>query len=760
MGVLVTAVTTAIASMLTGVIGGLTLATVIGSLLGIILQIMFSGSLEIIDMATSSKFMLFEDVFSLLPYDNVNFKAIFITMAIAATVVISAWSFTKCMTAADSRNVESPAQVIKRIVTTIIILVVFIGVFMTKSVVVDEVVDGVQSGWYTTLFNYIMMPFKNMVANIGQSLNDADVAIEPYISGTFSGGYIAACILGFMLIKGCVGAALILIERVVTLVILMSLGPIAIACNASADTEEIFKKWGRTFFGTILSLMLSLCLIRVFADQMKTWVDIEKGMSDSINERISLSVTDLDEAEYNACTMGGINILYYKTETGFGRISSGDSTGYSVYWTREECQAGVKYVNSEGQDSGTVTQSAKNFATQANTYRLILAIAWITLCANSEKIINSLGFTTVVSGKLAKDFASAVKSLWGRLDHGFHTGFMQGSKFGEKISKNRADVWGNRARPAVLAQGANGKGGVNSNSLKARELGNGIETNVKDSAKKSAETIGKRMGASNAYSSGLTKAQVSNAIDNMGLTTSRGEIVSGTGRLGDSKEAKEIRGLAESSLLQGYNNAIAGKQDVLDAISDKSTKGYKGIAKSLNDSYFASSDIKASGSVGYQSMKDDYGRSVEGLVFDGVVKDENGIERNVQQGFFVPAGENGEINRAFNPYDNRVELDDEMGTVYFNTVDSNQESMLNKMDDLRDNVNDSFNDVNNNIADIYGTVAMMNDESLNMTDEEIEMAERDYFDDSSESDDEEEIDIADISNETKSLKDFDPDEEE
>ena len=748
MGVLVTVATTALASMLSGIIGGVTLATVIGGLMGIILQFMFSGSVEIIDMVTSGKFILFEDVFSLLPYDNVNFKAIFIAMAITATVVLSAWSFTKCMTAGDARETESPAQVIKRIVTTIIFLIVFIGVFMTKTVVVDEVVNGVESGWYTTLFNYIMMPFKNMVTNVGKNLNDADIAIEPYITGTFSGGYVAACVLGFMLIKGCVGAALVFVERVVTLVVLMSFGPLAIACNASADSEEIFKKWGRTFLGTILSLILSMCLIRVFADQMKTWIDIEKQMSSMGDTEVALSIADLDVDEINACSLGGVNIRYYKTGSTYKR---GDGLGETtLYWTQNECNVGVKYVIEES------SQNLKDFATQANTYRLILAIAWITLCADSEKIINSLGFTTVVSGKLAKDFASSVKALWGRLDHGFHMGYMSGKSLGKELYKNRAETWGNRLRPAVFANANGGKGGADSSALKASQLGNEIKVNTKDLAKKNAETIGKRMGASNAYQNGLSKAQISNAIDNMGLTTSRGEIVSGTARLGDANEAKEIRGIAENSLLDGYNKAIDGKQKVLDAIENKTTSGNNGIAKSLNDSFFASSDVKASGNVGFATLKDDYGRDVEGLVFDGVVKDENGIERNIEKAFFVPS-EDGQINKGFNPLDNRIELDDETGCVYFNESDSNQEAMLDKMDDLRDNVNDSLNDVNANIAEIYGTVGMMNDKSLNMTDEEIEMAEKDYFDGLSKNDDTE-VDIKNISNDTKSLKDFDPDE--
>lgn len=754
MGVLVTAVVTSLATLLAQVVGGLTLATLLGSLLGLVLDFMFTGSLGIIDLVTSNDFITFNDVFSLLPYDNVNFKAIFITIAITATVTLSAWSFFKCVTAADEREVESPSQVIKRIIVTIIVLVVFIGVFMTNTVT-----DG--NGGTTTIFNYVMSPFKDLVLNIRDKIEGADTAIQPYISGTFSSGYIAACILGFMLIKGCVSAAFILVERIVSLVVLMSFGPLAIACNASLETEEIFKKWWRTFLGTILALILSFCLIRVFADQMGTWINIEQQRDSSASESITLYVSDLDEAEYNTCTMGGINVRYYKTSNGFTR---GDGLGdTTVYWTQSECSAGVKYVNTEGADTGNVTESAKTFATEANTYRLILAIAWITLCGESEKIIAALGFTSIVSGKMAKELFGAVHSAVGTISRGFREGSMAGRGFGSELIKNRAAVWGNRVRPAALAQGKGGADKIKSDSFKAGQLGNSIEANVKDNAMKTAEKFGKRMGTLDTYKNGLSDGQIANAIDNMGLTTSRGEIVSGKQRMGDGKEAKEIRRAAEESLRSGFDEAIRGKQEVLSSFANKSTSNAGDITKSLNDSYFSTGNIKATGNVGYTSLQDESGNNINALIFDGTVKDNNGVERDIKQALFVPTGEQNSFDTSFSPLDNRIELDDESGYVYYNKSTSNQEELYDRIDDLRESVSDSFDEMNQNVSAIYETVSGANDPSFDLTDEQIEADREAFFETFPEKrvpidDDEESTPNVNISNETKSVKDFDPDE--
>lgn len=695
MGTLVTAVVTAIGSMLGGLVGGATLAATVGALLGIILQFMFSGSVQIIDLVTSDKFMLFGDVFSLLPYNNVNFKAIFITMSITAMITFSAWSFLKCMTAGDSRETESPAQVIKRIVVTIIILVIFIGIFMNKAVLPTPDSGLGTAGGYTTPFAWLMSPFKAMVKDVGKNLINADAAIKPYISGTFSGGYVMACILGFMLIKGCVGAALVLVERLVALVVLISFGPIAIACNASIDTEEVFRRWAKTLLGTILATILSLCLIRVFADQMKTWIDIEATLTNGSYVLSARGEDGLTAQEMATCTSHqGVEITYYRTASGFSRTGTGDQV--TVYWTRSQCASGTKTVAGDGHDFNSSTQNDinKSFATEANTYRLILAIAWISLCAESEKIINQLGFTTTASGKMARDFAQTASSLWRTIQHAFVSGTIAGAKLGGALAKDPATRLGQRVAPPMY-NSKNFTANGNNKPLGGAILGGTIKDAYKQQAQKQGEIAGKAMAISGKYGDSLKGGNISNAIDKLGLTTSKGVAIGGEARFGerllDGKEPREIRGVAASAIESSFNQALADRQNVLDAISNKGKdKIDSGVVNSLNNSFFGLNDgVKATSDVSYGTIKDNRGNETSGLTFTGYMKDENDREQKIE-GMFIPDSFDGD---SVGLYDNQIKLSEGGGTVLFNEVDSNQETLQASTDDIREMVNDGFNDM-------------------------------------------------------------------
>lgn len=731
MGTLVTAVVTAIGSMLGGLIGGATLAATIGALLGIILQFMFSGSVQIIDLVTSDKFMLFGDVFSLLPYNNVNFKAIFIAMSITTMITISAWSFLKCMTAGDARETESPAQVIKRTVVTIIILVIFIGIFMNKTVLPTPDSGLGTAGGYATPFAWLMSPFKLMVKDIGKSLVNADVAIKPYISGTFSGGYVIACILGFMLIKGCVGAALVLVERLVALVVLISFGPIAIACNASIDTEEVFRRWAKTLLGTILAIILSLCLIRVFADQMKTWIDIEATLTNG-SYVLSTSGTDgLTPQEMATCTSHqGVEIAYYRTSTGFSRTGTGEQV--NVYWTRSQCANGTKTVADNGQDFYSSTQNDinKSFATEANTYRLILAIAWISLCAESEKIINQLGFTTTASGKMARDFAQTASSLWRTIQHAFVSGALAGGKIGSSLAKDPAARLGQRVAPPMYDSKYFNMDGKNK-PLTGAMFGGSIKDAYKQQAKKQGEFAGKAMAISGKYGDNLSSDKVSNAIDKLGLTTSKGVAVGGEARFGerllDGKEPREIRSTAANAIESSFGQALVDRQNVLDAISNKGkNKIDSGVVNSLNNSFFGLEDgVKATSDVSYGTIKDSKGNETGGLTFTGYVKDENDRQQKIE-GMFVPESFDGDSNGL---YDNQIKLSEGGGTVLFNEVDRDQTALQTSTDDIREMVNDGFNDVKTELSSVGSDVSELKDAYIesdgleNLTQEDVESLE-------------------------------------
>lgn len=717
MGTLTAAVVTGLASALGSIIGGLALSTLIGGVLGLVLEFMFNGSVQIIDLVTSDKFMMFEDIFSLLPYENINFKAIFISIAITAMVTLSAWSFVKCMTASDSRDTESPAQVIKRIIVTIIILVIFISIFMTKTIIsVPDGGAGTAGGIdsYTTLFNWFMTPFKTMIQGIGEKLKDTDTAIKPYISGTF-GGYIIACILGYMLIKGCVGAAFVLLERLVALVVLMSIGPVAIACNASVSTEEVFKKWGRTFLGTILSIILSLCLIRVFVDQMETWISIENGLYEN---SITLNASEFLSPEQMAkCTQnGGITVTYYKTKAG-GLAYSNENKDIltspeetvDVTWSRGECASSVKRVDNYGNNYHP-SQEQKNFAKQANTYRLLLAIAWITLCAESEKIINQLGFTTAASGKMARDFLQTTSGLWRSIQHGMLTGAIAGSSFMSNASRGLAEARNMQKAPPLFAQKGSGFGGK-SEAINGTMLGKSLQDNAIHKANTKGEESGRRLALAGGKLDNATRI---NATDNAGLKTSRGIPVHGEATKGEKfmygDEVGLMRNSFGNSMAASFDKTQADMQTVSSAI--KNGTGEKlgnDVISALNNSYLGLNDgVTAVGNARVETVKDNNGNGVNALVFDAYVKGENGIQEKATA-IFSP---DGNIGNNIDSFDDKISISEGSGVVLINKTDSQQEEMMN-------NINSGFKDT---IEEIQGLTFVSDspaDSDSSMTQEEF-----------------------------------------
>lgn len=721
MGTLTAAVVTGLASALGGIIGGLALSTLIGGVLGLVLEFMFTGSIQIIDLITSDKFMMFEDIFSLLPYENINFKAIFISIAITAIVTLSAWSFIKCMTAMDSRDTESPAQVIKRIIVTIIILVIFISIFMTKTFIsVPDGGVGIAGGIdaYTTPFNWFMTPFKTMIQGIGEKLKDTDTAIKPYISNTF-GGYIIACILGYMLIKGCVGAALVLLERLVALVVLMSIGPVAIACNASVSTEEVFKKWGRTFLGTILSIILSLCLIRVFADQMETWINIENGLYEN---SITLNASEfLSPEQVGKCTQGGgITVTYYKTKSG-GLAYSNENKDIltepeetvDVTWKRGECLNGVKRVDNYGNDFHP-SQEQKDFAKQANTYRLLLAIAWITLCAESEKIINQLGFTTTASGKMARDLLQTASGLWRNFQHGMLTGAIAGSSFATNAARGLAQARNMQKAPPLFTQKGSGAGGK-TNPIGGAMLGKSLQENAIHKANTKGEESGRRLALAGGE---LNNAAKINATNNAGLKTSRGIPVQGEATKGEKfmygEEVGLMRNSFGNSMTASFDKTQADMQTVSSALKGgTSEKLDNNVVSALNNSYLGLDDgVTAVGNARVESVKDNNGNDVNALVFDAYVKGENGMQEKATA-IFSP---DGNIGNNIDSFDEKISISEGSGVVLINRADSQQEEMMNA-------VNKGFD---NTVEEIQGLTSILDssdDPDSSMTEDEFDKLE-------------------------------------
>ena len=312
----------------------------------------------------------------------------------------------------------------------------------------------------------------------------------------------------------------------------------------------------------------------------------------------------------------------------------------------------------------------------------------------SEKIINQLGFTTTASGKMARDFAQTASSLWRTIQHAFVSGALAGGKIGSSLAKDPATRLGQRVAPPMYDSKHFNMDGKNK-PLTGAMFGGSIKDAYKQQAQKQGEIAGKTMAISGKYGDSLKGDNISNAIDKLGLTTSKGVAVGGEARFGerllDGKEPREIRGVAANAIESSFNQALADRQNVLDAISNKGKdKIDSGVVNSLNNSFFGLNDgVKATSDVSYGTIKDNRGNETSGLTFTGYMKDENDREQKIE-GMFIPDSFDGDSTGL---YDNQIKLSEGGGTVLFNEVDSNQETLQASTDDIREMVNDGFNDM-------------------------------------------------------------------
>ena len=80
--------------------------------------------------------------------------------------------------------------------------------------------------------------------------------------------YLAWCILTASLLTSVVGAAMAILERVISMAITVLMGPICIAMYASPSTADTFKQWFLSLLTQFLALLMSMILWISFIAQM------------------------------------------------------------------------------------------------------------------------------------------------------------------------------------------------------------------------------------------------------------------------------------------------------------------------------------------------------------------------------------------------------------------------------------------------------------------------------------------------------------
>lgn len=119
------------------------------------------------------------------------------------------------------------------------------------------------------LFGNVLTTISNSISNgVGlMPLAGQEYTLEILKDATH---YLAWCVLAASLLTSVVGAAMTILERVITLAITALIGPVAIAMYANPATADTFKQWLLSLITQFIALFISMIMWIAFMAQMNS----------------------------------------------------------------------------------------------------------------------------------------------------------------------------------------------------------------------------------------------------------------------------------------------------------------------------------------------------------------------------------------------------------------------------------------------------------------------------------------------------------
>lgn len=249
------------------------IALMVYALLEIISELLLKASLYVGHIILNDSITLFENennimqtFLSIFPFNTNLVGGIIDGLAYALFMFIFLTELLKSMssplTGADAPN---PLQVAVRAVLAIIFKLALFGssVFGTKGIL-----------------NYLFIGFTSAIKAIGKQIN-WETSLEFNLDGLNPIAYVALLVISAALIGQVVAAATTYIERILTFVLSVIVGPIMIMLYVKKDTEQTAREWLVSIFVQLGAITLSLLLWSLFLEQMR---QAFKGESDVLTD--------------------------------------------------------------------------------------------------------------------------------------------------------------------------------------------------------------------------------------------------------------------------------------------------------------------------------------------------------------------------------------------------------------------------------------------------------------------------------------------
>ena len=243
------------------------------ALLDTLIDLFLKGSVWIAGQIMNDSVTLFSSdqnvlnsFYELLPLglSNADGKESFLDLAgiidgisVAFLVLIIMSSIVKSLAAPiTGEETENPVQV---------------GIRAVIAIFLKTIIFGSSLFAFDGLLGYIGKVFTIAMSYVGDKI--ADVSPDGYVFGELTltlnpAAYIGLLILTASLVSAVLGAAITYIERILTFVASLLIGPIAVMLFASKSSSDVTKSWIQSIFAQLGAILLSLVMWVLFLAQL------------------------------------------------------------------------------------------------------------------------------------------------------------------------------------------------------------------------------------------------------------------------------------------------------------------------------------------------------------------------------------------------------------------------------------------------------------------------------------------------------------
>ena len=158
-----------------------------------------------------------------------------------------------------------------------------VGIRAVIAIFLKTIIFGSSLFAFDGLLGYIGKIFTIAMSYVGEKISEVSPGGLDYVFGEFTvtanpAAYIGLLIITASLVAAVLGAAITYIERILTFVASLLIGPITVMLYASKSSSDVTKSWVQSIFAQLGAILLSLVMWVLFLAQLDSALQGEGGI--------------------------------------------------------------------------------------------------------------------------------------------------------------------------------------------------------------------------------------------------------------------------------------------------------------------------------------------------------------------------------------------------------------------------------------------------------------------------------------------------